>query len=666
MSLTDYPTQISLTSKDYESLRDEILSKIPIITGGKWTNLNSSDPGIAILELLASMVDNIYFYQDSISTELYIPSANQRLSLMKLLRVFGYEIPVVRSARGNVSVAVSKTETETILFPVAIDLIDNVQFAAKTALGTTIYTMLTPEEVSGVATATYRITSLTEKVNVPVIQGVRVDSSKTTFTSDGTQNQRFVIDESNVDISQMLLKVNNIIWTKVPTFFNTTRTSTVYKVEYDDQFRPVLVFGDNQFGMIPLYGQTITVKAYQSVGSYGIVGAGAVDSVLTTISDSSGQKSVTLSAANANAIVGGADIEPLESAKENAIGNLITNDRLVTTEDYKLILGGVPGIDKVNVWGEQESNYPDYNMMNRIQVAFYSSTSWDFNNISHVNQYNSLLDLLSKTIDLKIPITTRYSFMKPRLVDIYLSLQLGLDTRNYDPQILVSQVRTAIKSFFDISNVDFGQAIHVSDINQICNVIPGVLWSQVTRLHTLPVPNTILDAGPPQILYPDPAPMPPTDLYLGPNEIPTLTSNEYVVNPPMVAPPTPYIKITNFPSVYNMLVKNVSSVPELVSIGKVGTFNLKVINPDGQQDVLPNKVTIIPDTTAEHISIMYVDASRGQQRATRAAVSTGIVQDPPVTTPPINCLPGYHPVYSGTGYNCVPDNIIQPYPYSKV
>ena len=139
--LNDYPTRLSLTSKDYESLRDQILSKIPIITDGQWSNLNSSDPGIAILEILASMMNNLYYYQDVISTELYLPSANQRLSLMNLLRMFGYEISTVKAAKGNVSVSVSKQETEIVTFPVDFTKNENMQYSAKTPTGIATYTI---------------------------------------------------------------------------------------------------------------------------------------------------------------------------------------------------------------------------------------------------------------------------------------------------------------------------------------------------------------------------------------------------------------------------------------------------------------------------------------------------------------------------------------------
>lgn len=625
MALNDLPTKISLTSRDYTSLRDEILNKIPIITKGQWSNLNSSDPGIALVELLASMVDNLYYYQDAISTELYLPSANQRLSLMKLLRVFGYEISVISAAKGNVSLAIATAgQTGTIQFPIALDTFNNVQFSAQTASGATIYTMLSPSEALGTPVGSYRINSVQEKITVPVIEGVRVASNLTTFTSDGTQNQRFVINQPNVDIKQILVTINNSIWTRVGSFFNTTSTSPVYKVEYSDQLIPVIIFGDGQFGMIPIYGTTIVVNAFTSIGTNGTVGAGAINKILTTITDSSGIQTIQLSVSNSAPVVGGAGIESLTSAKENAIGNLITNGRLMTKDDFLTILSGVPNVDKLTVWGENEQGYPDYSLMNRIQICFYSTTSWDFNDINHVNKYNAIMTQLTNIVQNLIPVTTRFTFVRPKLVDIYLTLSLGIDTRNYDPQLLTSQVRTAIKNFYSINNVSFGQVINISTLSQVCNTVPGVLWSQITRLHTIPVPTTVLDAGPPQIMYPDPATIPPSDLYLNVNELPVFFGSAYVINPAMVAPTPPYIKISNFPSIYDLTVKNTVSVPEIVSIGKVGTFNVKVMNPDGQEDTMSNKLTIIPNTQAEHITITYVDSTKNQQ------IKTGYLNSPKV------------------------------------
>jgi hypothetical protein len=613
MALTDYPSRLSLTTKDYESLISEILAKVPVLTEGKWSNLNRSDPGIALLELLASMINNLYYYQDVITTELYIPSANQRLSLMKLLRVYGYEISTVKAARGNVTASVNKQSTDIIYYPIEFNKYNNVQFSAKTTSGVAIYTMLTPEEVSGTALAEYRISSLTEKVILPVIQGILVETSKTVFVSDGTQNQRFIIDQTYVDISQLTLKVNDRIWTRVNSFFGSTGTSETYRVEYNDQLKPVIIFGDNQFGAIPPYGSVINVRCYTTNGYSGNVGVGAVDSVLTTITDVTNQKTVGILVTNTEPIVGGADIEKLESAKENAVGRLTTNNRLVTAEDFGVFLRGVPGVDKILAWGEQEEAYPNYAMMNRVQICFFSETGWDFNNINHVNQYNAVKQRLTDEIQPRIPITTRFTFVKPRIVDLYLSLHLGIDTRNYDPQLVTSQVRTALKNYFAIENVSFGEIVYISTISQVCNSIPGVLWSQVTRLHTLPIPTYVLDAGPPTIVYPDPADAQPKDMYLKKNELPSLTERSYIINPPLQVPQPPYIKIDNFPSIYDFNVINTTTVPDKISLGKVGVFNLKIVNPDGQQDVLAQGVRILPPSETEHITITYTDSARNQQ-----------------------------------------------------
>jgi len=83
-------TKINYLSKDFLTLRDEMLQRLPVLTNGKWSNLNESDPGIAMLEVFMSMVDNILFYQDQMAQEVYLPTARQRNNVIKLVRLLGY------------------------------------------------------------------------------------------------------------------------------------------------------------------------------------------------------------------------------------------------------------------------------------------------------------------------------------------------------------------------------------------------------------------------------------------------------------------------------------------------------------------------------------------------------------------------------------------------
>ena len=79
------------TSKDYASLRAEMLElakeRLP-----EWTDHSPNDLGVLLLELVAYMADNLFYYQDRIADENYLDTATERQNIIKLLRLIGYEL----------------------------------------------------------------------------------------------------------------------------------------------------------------------------------------------------------------------------------------------------------------------------------------------------------------------------------------------------------------------------------------------------------------------------------------------------------------------------------------------------------------------------------------------------------------------------------------------
>ena len=62
-----------------------------------------------------------------------------------------------------------------------------------------------------------------------------------------------------------------------------------------------------------------------------------------------------------NAASGGSDKESLESINFNAPKTYETQNRAVTTDDYKKIVEAeVSGLDSVSVWGGQDHSTPTY------------------------------------------------------------------------------------------------------------------------------------------------------------------------------------------------------------------------------------------------------------------------------------------------------------------
>lgn len=591
-----YPASINLTAKDYDLIRSEMIQKLPIITGGKWSNLNESDPGIAIIEVLSAMLDNIYYYQDAAINEAYMPNARQRSAVMKFLRALGYETRNVSAAKGTVKIGVDGNTFP--VYPVTVP-------AYTTVVGKGV----TGQQVVFTCMENTILQSASDRAELPVIQGILLgDSSRNAvlITADGQPDQKYLIDYDNVDITSIRIFVNGNMsdsWTRVPSFFGSKSDDKHFVVQLNDSLRPVVIFGNGVNGFIPTSGVVLYVQAIQTAGSAGNVGIGAITSVSSSSSTDANGNAASLVVTNDSPLVGGADLESLDAAKRNAVGQVYSVKKAVTSEDFAHLMTALPSVDKAVVWGEQEEKYPNYDLLNRVQISFFSKLYTDFNDASQLAGYDALRDTVVRPyLAERIPVTTRMVFVYPRLVDIYLTLRLGIDTNVYNPQLVVSNVVKTIQDYFSFDAVSFGQAVRISLIQRLVNRVTGVAWVQVPRLARFPVPTFVLNASQPEVVAPDPAPNPPTDIILARNELPIIVERSSIFT--ATVPSESYIEISKFPDISDQRVIDASTGN--LGINDVGDFALTVINPDGQSDTLLKGLSIVPNPAMAHITVTYV------------------------------------------------------------
>src|SRR5262245_28594668 len=88
---------IDYLAKDYASFRQLLVDLIPQLNPG-WIESNSSDLGMALLELLAFEGDNLSYFQDAVANEAYLDTARQRASAKKHARLVDYPMHDGRNA----------------------------------------------------------------------------------------------------------------------------------------------------------------------------------------------------------------------------------------------------------------------------------------------------------------------------------------------------------------------------------------------------------------------------------------------------------------------------------------------------------------------------------------------------------------------------------------
>ncbi|HYP19092.1 MAG TPA: putative baseplate assembly protein, partial [Chloroflexia bacterium] len=97
---------IDYLAKDYASFRRLMLDRMAVIMPD-WRERNPSDIGIAIVEVLAYVADQLSYYQDAVGTEAYLGTARKRVSVRRHARLLDYPMHDGSNARAWVQVQVN-------------------------------------------------------------------------------------------------------------------------------------------------------------------------------------------------------------------------------------------------------------------------------------------------------------------------------------------------------------------------------------------------------------------------------------------------------------------------------------------------------------------------------------------------------------------------------
>jgi hypothetical protein len=102
--------EIDYLAKDYASFRQLILDRLGLIMPA-WTERHIPDVGIALVELLAYVGDQLSYYQDAVATEAYLDTARRRVSVRRHVRLVDYAMHDGCNARALVHLAVTRQVT---------------------------------------------------------------------------------------------------------------------------------------------------------------------------------------------------------------------------------------------------------------------------------------------------------------------------------------------------------------------------------------------------------------------------------------------------------------------------------------------------------------------------------------------------------------------------
>lgn len=343
--------QIDYTSRDFASLKNDLVALINTRTGLDWNASDPSDLGAILVETFAYMGDIMSYYIDRAANETSLATAIKKDTLLNFANLYGYKPSGPTPALVNVTFTNNGASS--------IDLPTGTQVMASLATApykevffetTTGVTGLLPGQTITVLCEEGKTVNTDRPDLIDAVYNIALPASL--GTSDGTADQEFdVIDVGVVDNSITVYVGQGSAftpWSYVSSLSEHGPTELVFTTRQNEDGTLTVIFGDGVTGAIPAAGQLISSVYRTSVGVAGNVKPNTITEVTFIPGNADLTAIATLTVNNSNSAVGGADGDDFTQLRTKIKAAITTRRRAVTLNDYEALVLQVPQVGKVN------------------------------------------------------------------------------------------------------------------------------------------------------------------------------------------------------------------------------------------------------------------------------------------------------------------------------
>ena len=352
------------TNLDFDQIKQQI--KDYLRANSNFTDFDFEGSNFSVL--IDTLAYNTYisaFNSNLVVNESFLDSATLRENVVSLARNIGYVPRSKTAARASVKFQVSTTTSSPTLTLqpglVCVGTQDDTDFVFS------ISESITTTVNNGLA----QFGTTQQPINI--LEGQYLTSQ---FTVDGSLEQRFILDNSDIDTSSIVVYVKGAAdpglgkqYKIIDNIVNVTSVSETYLIQEIQDEKYELLFGDGTFGKKLEDGAVITVQYIVTSGSAGngpriFTFAGSFadkDEAVSTLPASIIVPSTVPTVDTIQAASNGGDIESLDSIKYFAPRLYSAQYRAVTARDYESIIQTVyPNTESVSVVGGEELDPPQF------------------------------------------------------------------------------------------------------------------------------------------------------------------------------------------------------------------------------------------------------------------------------------------------------------------
>jgi hypothetical protein len=341
--------QLNVTELDFDQIKKNLKQYFKERPDGAYADWDFEGAGInQLLDVLAYNTHYNAILAHNSLNESFIDSAQIRSNVVSRAKLLGY-VPRSRTA---------PMATLALSWPGSVNqsqgsytIEAGVRFT--TVVDDVTYAFITTEDY------TTQLDIVNERYFFPKVQIYegRIKHNKY-VVDESLLYQKFEIDDDTIDTSQLSVDIYENArttsfqsYTRFSEIGAVTGDSTVYFINenYNGNFE--ISFGDNIFGKKPEALNIIDFRYISTLGSE------ANNATVFTWADVGVVPSISL----VSKASGGTEKEGIESVRFNSPLSFVAQNRTVTIDDFKSIIGqNVTGLQTLSVWGGQDNEPPEF------------------------------------------------------------------------------------------------------------------------------------------------------------------------------------------------------------------------------------------------------------------------------------------------------------------
>lgn len=317
-----------------------------------------------LIDILAYNTYLTAFNSNMVANESFLDSAVLRENVVSLARNIGY-VPKSRKAAQAIVNFDFKFNGNSTTVTLKKGLV------CVGAINDTNFVFSIPEDIIAVSpidtggTAGANPPRTAQFKNIDVFQGTVLTKE---WVVSGSTDQRFVIENSNVDIDTLRVEIRKsgasagLAFSKVDNIISVTDKSNIYLIQEAPNETYEMLFGDGLFGTKLEQGDIVDISYIVTDGKNGNEGknfffSGDVQNDAKQSLTSSNIVTVTTTQNARN----GSDIEAIDSIRYYAPRMYSAQNRAVTPRDYEAIVQDIyPNTESISVVGGEELDPPEF------------------------------------------------------------------------------------------------------------------------------------------------------------------------------------------------------------------------------------------------------------------------------------------------------------------